>query len=89
MFAQSSVKVLQRRNTLYIPKDALLEINGISKLYIITADNKIEIRQVKTGLRNDEYVEILEGLSDGDLIATSNTARLKDGTNVTIEKEVG
>jgi len=89
MFAQSSVKVLQRRNTLYVPKDALLEINGISKLYIITTNNKIEIRQVKTGLRNDEYVEILEGLSDGDLIATSNTARLKDGTNVTIEKEIG
>lgn len=89
MFAQSSVNVLQRKNTLYVPKDALLELNGVSKLYIIGSDNKVQIKQVKTGLRNDEYVEILDGINDGDLIATSNTARLKDGTVVQIEKEIG
>jgi RND family efflux transporter MFP subunit len=89
MFAQSSVDVLQRKNTLYVPKDALLELNGVSKLYVIGSDNKVQIKQVKTGLRNDEYVEILDGINDGDLIATSNTARLKDGTVVQIEKEIG
>lgn len=88
MFAQSSLEVLQRRNTLFVPKDALVEQNGVSQLYVINPDNTIAIRTVKTGLRNDNYVEILEGLSDGEQIATTNLARLRDGVSVTIEKEI-
>lgn len=88
MFAQSSLQVLQRKDTLYVPKDALVEQNGISQLYIIQLDNTIAIRTVKTGLRNDNYVEILEGLSDGEEIATTNLARLRDGLPVTVEKEI-
>ena len=89
MFAQASLEVLQRPNTLFVPKDALLEQNGISQLYVILPDNTIEIRTVSTGLRNDDYVEITDGLADGDRIATTNLARLKDGTHVTIDKEIG
>lgn len=89
MYAQSYVEVLQRPNTMYVPKDALTENNGTSKLYVITADKKIEIRTVKTGLRNDNYVEILDGLSENDLIATTNLARLKDGSSVDVTKEIG
>lgn len=88
MFAQSSLEVLQRRNTLFVPKDALVEQNGVSQLYVINPDNTIAIRTVKTGLRNDNYVEILEGLSDGEQIATTNLARLRDGVSVTIKKEI-
>lgn len=88
MFAQSSLEVLQRRNTLFVPKDALVEQNGVSQLYVINPDSTIAIRTVKTGLRNDNYVEILQGLSDGEQIATTNLARLRDGVSVTIEKEI-
>ena len=88
MFAQSSLEVLQRRNTLFVPKDALVEQNGGSQRYVSNPDNTIAIRTVKTGLRNDNYVEILEGLSDGEQIATTNLARLRDGVSVTIEKEI-
>ena len=88
MFAQSSLEVLQRPNTLFVPKDALVEQNGISQLYVINPDDTIAIRTVKTGLRNDNYVEILDGLSDGEEIATTNLARLRDGTAVTVEKEI-
>lgn len=88
MFAQSSLEVLQRRNTLFVPKDALVEQNGVSQLYVINPNSTIAIRTVKTGLRNDNYVEILEGLSDGEQIATTNLARLRDGVSVTIEKEI-
>lgn len=88
MFAQSSLEVLQRRNTLFVPKGALVEQNGVSQLYVINPDSTIAIRTVKTGLRNDNYVEILQGLSDGEQIATTNLARLRDGVSVTIEKEI-
>ncbi len=85
MYATSSIQVLQRPQTLFVPKDALLEQNGNSQVYVIKPDNTIEIRDVKTGLRNDDYVEILDGLQAGETIATTNTARLKNGTHVTID----
>lgn len=88
MFAQSEITILQRPQTLFVPKDALLELNGQSKAYVIRDDDTIEIRTVKTGLRNDDYVEILDGLSAGERIAVTNTARLKDGTAVTVESEI-
>lgn len=85
MYATSSITVLQRPNTLFVPKDALFEQNGKSQLYVIKTDNTIEIRDVTSGLRNDDYVEILDGIHEGETIATTNTARLKNGTSVTID----
>ena len=87
MFAQSSIDVLQKPDTLFIPKDALLEQDGNTQVYVIKADDTIETRTVTTGLRNDDYVEITNGLDDGDVIATTNLARLKDGTTVVIDEE--
>lgn len=34
---------------------------------------------------NDSYIEVTDGLSEGDVIATTNLARLKDGTAVTAD----
>ncbi|WP_301859932.1 efflux RND transporter periplasmic adaptor subunit [uncultured Megasphaera sp.] len=85
MYATSSVSVLQRPNTLFVPKDAVLEQNGKSQVYVIGSDNSVTICDVKTGLRNDSYIEILDGLHEGDTIATTNMARLKNGSVVTID----
>ena len=86
MFAETDLDVLQRPDTLFVPKSALNEQDGKVTVYVIQADNTIVTRQVKTGLRNDEYVEITDGLDDGDTIAASNLARLKDGSKVTVEE---
>jgi HlyD family secretion protein len=43
---------------------------------------------VKTGLRNWEFVEILEGLSQGDAVVTSlDRAEVKEGARVVIQGE--
>ena len=86
MFAQSSIDVLQKPDTLFIPKDALTEQDGKAQVCVIRPDDTIELRTITTGLRNDDYIEITDGLDDGDVIATTNLARLKDGTTVSIEE---
>jgi len=37
---------------------------------------------VRIGLSNDELVEILEGLEDGDTVAVSNQDKIKAGTAI-------
>ncbi len=82
MFAQLVIGVLQRPDTLFIPKEALVTQDGSNQVYVVKPDKTIDIRNVKTGLLNDKYVEITDGLSEGDVIATTNLARLKNGTTV-------
>lgn len=58
-----------RENVLRIPTASIQE-GG--KVLIYNADSgKLDERQIKTGLSNWEYTEVLEGLSAGERIATS------------------
>lgn len=82
MFARTQIEVLQRASTIAIPKESIVEKNGKTSIFVIDADQKAEERQVKLGLRNDKEVEIVDGLNDGEIVATSNLARLKTGTKV-------
>ncbi|MBP2632883.1 MAG: czcB, partial [Firmicutes bacterium] len=58
-------------------------------LFIIDSENKAQERQVKLGLRNDIQVEILEGLKEGDVVAVTNLARLKNDLVVEVNGSSG
>jgi multidrug efflux pump subunit AcrA (membrane-fusion protein) len=82
MFIRSQVEVLQRPQTLFVPKEALLEKNGQYSIYVINDNNRAELRSVKLGLRNDKEVEIVGGIREGEQVAISNLSRLKPGMEV-------
>ena len=82
MFARTQIEILQRAQTLFVPKESVVEKNGKTSVFVIDGEAKAEERAVKTGLRNDAEVEILSGVEDGERVATSNLARLKTGTIV-------
>ena len=58
-----------RDNVLRIPTSAVIEGNKVLRYRPETG--RLEHREIKTGLSNWEYVEVLEGLQAGDRIATS------------------
>ena len=47
-------------------------------------NNKVEQREVKTGIRNDTQVEIIKGISAGEWIVTTNLSRLRNGMSVEV-----
>jgi RND family efflux transporter MFP subunit len=65
------------------PFSALNYVLGSYKAYVVK-DNTIEAREVKLGDRFDQDVEILEGLNEGETIATTQVARLDTGTQVRV-----
>lgn len=71
---------------LVIPLAAVSEVNGQSYVFVIK-DNTVIKTAVVTGLKNDEQVQILEGLSAGDRVATTNIGNLFDSIPVVIENE--
>lgn len=89
MFGRTAIEVLQRKQTLFVPKDSVIEKNGKTSLFVIDSENKAQERQIKLGLRNDAYIEILEGIEEGDVVAVNNLARLRNGLEVMLQSENG
>ena len=70
-----------RPDVLRVPTPALLEGGKV----LVVKDGKLEERTVRTGLRNWDWTEVLEGLAPGDLVVTSlDKPEIKAGAEVTI-----
>jgi HlyD family secretion protein len=78
--------ILQAKpNVLRIPTYAVLEGN---RVLLITQDHLVS-RQIKPGLKNWEFVEVIGGLQEGDRIAVSvDKAEVKEGAFVKVTQEV-
>ncbi|HEY5759801.1 MAG TPA: efflux RND transporter periplasmic adaptor subunit [Steroidobacter sp.] len=67
--ADVEVILQERADTVRIPTRAL--IDG-KRVYVFdAADGRVHAKDVQTGLRNWEYVEVTNGVSEGDLVVTT------------------
>jgi HlyD family secretion protein len=66
--ADVEVILALRDNVLRVPTSALQE--G-AQVLVVNADGQLETRQIKPGLANWEYTEVLDGLSAGERVVTS------------------
>lgn len=74
----------QRPDTLRVPTAAIQEGGKV----LVVSNDRLEERQIKTGLTNWEYTEVLEGLQAGERIVTSlERAGVKAGAKVTLEEK--
>ena len=83
MFARTKINTILRAQTLFVPKEAVLSLNGKDRIFVVNSSNQVEERIVQLGLRNDKSIEIISGIQDGETIAVSNLARLKTGSDIT------
>ena len=84
----ADVEVILRRaeNVLRIPSYALLEGGRV----LVFDGERLESRQVTTGLRNWEYAEVREGLDEGDRVVISlDRADVVEGVRAVLEDEEG
>jgi len=87
-FAKASILTGTERNAPFVPEEAVASFAGIVKVYVIV-DGKAEERRVKTGVRQNGRVEILEGVKVGETVATSSLSQLATGTAVTVQTGAG
>jgi HlyD family secretion protein len=82
------ISVLARTvpNALVIPAAAVLTApDGTSYVMVAGSDNRAHQKTVKTGIRQADQVQILEGLAEGDRVVTSGAYGLPDNTKVRVE----
>lgn len=66
--ADIEVLIAQKLNALRVPTEAVLENN---QLIVVTKDGLLELREFKPGLANWNFVEVLSGINEGDVIVFS------------------
>ena len=71
MFAQVDLAVPARNNTVTVPLSAVID-SGIRRIVLVQVkEGRFEPREVKLGVRSDDYVEVLEGVKDGELVVVA------------------
>lgn len=82
MFAKVRLILAERAQALVVPEEAIVPQGGKLGVWKVV-DGKAVRAEVRTGLRRAAQVEVLEGLSEGDVVVTAGQIRLaRDGTPV-------
>ncbi|MCI0517898.1 MAG: efflux RND transporter periplasmic adaptor subunit, partial [Woeseiaceae bacterium] len=83
MFGRISIVYDMRANALQVPRSAIVDEAGETSLFVVDGD-VAHRRTVVTGYAQNGFIEITEGLSDGENIVTVGQAGLKDGAKVAV-----
>lgn len=71
-------------NSLVVPRPALLEEEGVNSVFIVK-NGQVEKRLVKTGIKHDDFVEILSGVEMGEVVAVQKAYSLTDGMKINVK----
>ena len=80
-----NLTVKTKENALVIPYDATFLRNNTQNVYVVQ-DNRVTLKIVQTGIREKEEIEIIDGLTAGDVIIAKSTNRLYPGALVKIHE---
>lgn len=70
MFASVAIYSPADKPRVAVHRDAVIVEAGSSRVWVVRSDHTIEVRRVKTGIVNGAMIEVLEGLSPGDMVVT-------------------
>jgi len=81
MFVRLTLVTETASNVILIPTEAIVpEMDG-KKVWVIS-DGKAQSRQVTTGFRSNNNIEILSGLEVGDTVMITGLMQVREGSAV-------
>ncbi|MBP5487152.1 MAG: efflux RND transporter periplasmic adaptor subunit [Bacteroidales bacterium] len=88
MFARVKVE-FGINNSVVVPEEAVVKMQGSGQrcVYILQPDNTVESSLVKLGRHIEGMYEILEGVSEGDVVAAKGSSSLRDGSKVEVSNK--
>jgi membrane fusion protein (multidrug efflux system) len=83
MFARVAIVYESKPDALQIPRTALLDSDGPPKVFVVKQGKAAE-RAVKLGLSSGAWIEVTEGLKDGEQVVVVGHAAVKPGAPVRV-----
>lgn len=82
MFAKADIAGLVRQKVLVVPEGALVLREDQKTVFVVTADNKVVQKVLKLGESSGGWVEVLDGVKDGEKVVVAGQHKLKDGASI-------
>jgi HlyD family secretion protein len=87
MFADVAILAQENKNTILVPRSAVIQGDGEPYVFVVNDDNSVEQRTVTTGLFDSDRIEVLAGLKPGDAVVIAGQPNLVDGAQVEIAND--
>ncbi len=88
MFIKADIVVEQRADIIVIPRELVLSRQNRSVVFV-EEEGRAQQRFIQIGLSDDLMVEVVDGLSEGERLITSNFETLRSRTQVRVTGESG
>jgi RND family efflux transporter MFP subunit len=82
MYARVDFTVERRDNTLVVPANALVDVQGKRGVFRPATGDVAKFQPISTGLVDEKQVEITAGLSEGDQVVTTGASALREGDKI-------
>ena len=80
-YYQAKIQGTHKRRALTVPKKAVSGKNEF-RVLVVSADNRLAAKTIRLGIADDEYVEIVSGLNEGEIVALTGMEGLQSGAKV-------
>lgn len=70
--ANMEIITQEKKNASVMPLECIFKKNEKKYVFVVKEDNTVEEVEVDTGINNDLFVEVLKGVSKGDMVADGN-----------------
>jgi len=84
MYASVALRMEHRDKALVVPVEAVSRQKAAS-VYLINNESRVEERVIKLGLETANKLEVLDGLSENDLIMVGSRSQVKPGQKVEVK----
>ena len=88
MFASGDIEI-SRGPGFTVPLSSLVSADGYNFVFVLHPDRTVERRKVQAGIMQDSRIEVISGVSEGELIVEKGAAFLKDGDLVNVVESTG
>ncbi len=82
LFVRVIVAAFDNPNAIRIPQQAVTELQGLKSVYVVSADDKVEPRQITASYRLGGDWVVDKGLSAGDRVVIEGVGKLRAGVQV-------
>lgn len=86
MFARTEVVLLAKPGVLAIPGNAVILDQGERFVYVLEG-NRAARRAIVTGIEQDRFLEVKEGLKEGDQVVTRGQEAIRENTTIKVIEE--
>jgi HlyD family secretion protein len=82
MYARVSFTVDRRDNALVVPANAVVDLSGNRGVFQPAEGDVAKFKQIETGLIDQNLIEVVSGLTEGEQIVTTGAAALREGDRI-------